>query len=70
MVLFIIGIGLGVYLYGTAVCKGAVLGNMDKKQISLSLGISALWQIAVLTLGNLAAIELHALKNYQKRLSP
>ena len=61
MVLFIIGIGLAVYLYGTAVCKGALLGNMDKKQISLSLGISALWQIVVLTLGNLTAIELHAM---------
>lgn len=62
MVLFIIGIGLAVYLYGTAVCKGALLGNMDKKQISLSLGISALWQIGVLTLGNFVAAELHILK--------
>lgn len=61
MALFIIGIGLGIYLYGTAVCKGALLGKMDKKQIGLSLGISALWQIGVLTLGNLAAMELHTL---------
>lgn len=62
MVLFMIGVGLSIYLYGMAVCKGVLLGNMDKKQISLSLGIFTVWQIALLTLGNLAAVELHALK--------
>lgn len=62
MVLFMIGLGLAIYLYGLAVCKGALLADMDKKQIVFSLGVPAIWQIAVLAIGNFVAAELHILK--------
>lgn len=62
MVLFMIGLGLAVYLYGLAVCKGALLADMDKKQIIFSLGVPALWQILVLAVGNFVAAELHIMK--------
>lgn len=62
MVLVMIGLGLATYLYGTAVCKGALLADMDKKQVAFSLGVPALWQILVLAAGNFAAAELHAME--------
>jgi len=62
MVLLMIGLGLAVYLYGLAVCKGALLADMDKKQIIFSLGVPALWQIAVLAIGNFIAAQLHIMK--------
>lgn len=58
MVLVMIGLGLATYLYGTAVCKGALLAHMDKKQIAFSLGVSTLWQIVVFAFGNVTAIGL------------
>lgn len=61
MVLVMIGLGLATYLYGTAVCKGALLASMDQKPVAFSLGISALWQIVVLAIGNFAAIGLHTM---------
>lgn len=62
MVLIMVGLGLATYLYGTAVCKGALLANMDKKQVTFSLGVPAFWQIIVLALGNFAAARLHAME--------
>jgi putative Mn2+ efflux pump MntP len=60
MVLVVIGIGLAVYLYGLAVCKGALFANMDKKQIIFTLGFSVVWQALVLAAGSLVAAELHS----------
>ena len=69
MVLVMIGLGLATYLYGTAVCKGALLAGMEKRQIVYSIGIPALWQITVLTIGNFAATGLHAM-SITKREDP
>lgn len=62
MVLIAAGLGLAIYLYGLAVCKGALLADMERKQAVFSIGVSALWQIAVLAAGNLAAAGLRAVQ--------
>ena len=69
MILWLIGVGLATYLYGMAVCKGALLATMGKKQICCSLLFSAVWQIFVLAVGNLCAIGMH-LKNITSKEYP
>ncbi len=60
MILVLIGLGLAIYVYGLAVCKGALLASIGKKQIALSLFFSAIWQILVLFIGNSFAMAMHS----------
>lgn len=62
MILFMIGLGIAAYLYALAVCKGVLLAGMDKKIICFSFGVSALWQVMVLAVGNFLAFKLHAME--------